>query len=223
MGPATQLTKGKVKKILKMVKYEICAHTPTSGSACGEARIMFGTHIVVTPVQPSTVFDGFGDSGALVLTTGSCPQPVGMVVGGNSTSTFVAPLAATGSIPGVLQALQTAAGSSSSFVVVPGGGGCTATGQAEVVLGDGSIEAVDATVPDSDVLKALNALPDFLNTGLLPIFLTYGMVDGVAIDFSTTPASFDVTADDGTIQGESDATYVQSLVPTSFDGVPVEV
>jgi hypothetical protein len=49
------------------------------------------------------------------------------------------------------------------------------------------------------------------------------VVDGVAIDFSTTPASLDVTADDGTINSESDAVYVQGLVPSSFEGVPVEV
>jgi hypothetical protein len=223
VGPATGLTKGKVKKILKVVKYKICAHTPTSTDACGEASIKFGVHIVVTPVN-SASFDGPGDSGAMVLSTGSCPQPVGMVVGGNSAVTFVAPLAATGSVPGVLQALQTAAGTGSpSLAMVPGGSGCTATAQAEIVNSDGSTSPVDADTADADVAQALSVLPDFLNSSVISNLMSTVLVDGVAIDFSTSPASLDVTAEDGTINGESLADIVANQVPRVFEGVPVEV
>lgn len=111
-GAATGLTYGKVKKILKVAKYEICANTPTSVSlnskgkvtseVCGNTKLMFASHIVVTPVKPSTAFSAQGDSGALVLSTGTCPQPVGMVVAidPGANETFVAPL------PNVLQSLQ---------------------------------------------------------------------------------------------------------------------
>jgi hypothetical protein len=225
VGPTTGLTEGKVTKILKVAKYKICARTPTSNNACGEATIKFGVHIVVTPVH-SASFDAYGDSGAMVLSTGSCPQPVGMVVGGDPSlsKTFVAPFAATGSVPGVLQALQTAAGSgSASLAIVPGGAGCTATGQAEIVNSDGSTSPVDATVADTDVAQALNVLPDFLSSSPLSGLMTGGLVDGVAIDFSTSPASLDVTADDGTINGESEADFVENQMPSVFEGVPVEV
>jgi hypothetical protein len=163
VGPQTGKTSGKVKKILKVAKYKICAHMYTSTEACGEALVMFGVHIVVTPVGSSS-FVGPGDSGSLVLSTGSCPEPVGMDVGGNSNSTvtYVAPLAAAGSVPGVLQALQTAAGSGSpSLAMVPGGAGCPATGQAEIVNSDDSTSAVDANVADTDVAQALNVLRIF--------------------------------------------------------------
>ena len=72
-------------------------------------------------------------------------------------------------------------------------------------------------------LAALNALPDFLNSLWVYVLMQDGVVDGVAIDFSTSPASLDVTADDGTVNGESDAAYAASLIPNSFEGVPVEV
>lgn len=142
----------------------------------------------------------------------------------DATETYVAPLAATGTTPGVLQVLQTAAGSGSpSLAMVPGGAGCTATGQAEVVLADGSTEAVNATVPDADVSQALSALSDFLSGGWIPVLMADGVVDGVAIDFSTSPASPDVTADDGEFGGVSDATYTGNLIADSFEGVPVKV
>ena len=223
VGPETGMTKGKVKEILKVVKYTICAHTPTSLTACGDATIKFGVHIVVTPTG-SGQFDGFGDSGAMVLSTGACPQPVGMVVGGKPGVTYVAPFAATGSSQGVLKALQMAAGSGSpSLAIVPGGGGCTATGQAEIVNPDGSTSPVDATVADTDVAEALNVLPDFLNLPIIANLMSVGLVDGVAIDFSTTPASLDVTADDGTANGDSDADLVENQIPSVFEGVLVNV
>ncbi|MGC1344044.1 MAG: hypothetical protein WA854_17055 [Candidatus Binataceae bacterium] len=49
-----------------------------------------------------------------------------------------------------------------------------------------------------------------------------GVVDGVAIDFSTNPASLDVTANDSTYDGVDDKTMAEDLLPTSFEGVPVE-
>lgn len=184
-------------------------------SICDPVEVKFPSELVVTSANR---FEQPGDSGALVLTEGSCPQPVGMLVGGTQSGTvaYVSPIA------GVLQNLQTAAGSSASYVIVPGGGGCTATGQIEVEESDLSTATVDGTTPDPDILAALNARNDFMGGGLLPALMLEGVVDGVAIDFSTNPASLDVTANDGTFQGINDITFARDSLPGSFEGVPVE-
>ncbi len=181
-------------------------------ASCGYTDVKFGPHIVVT----SAGFDEPGDSGALAFTEGSCPQPIGLDVGGNSSVTYVAPIGM------VLQELQTAAGSPSSFVVVPGGGGCAATNQIEVEADDGSTSTVDGTVPDPDILTAVMARNDFMSGGWVPILIDDDAVDGVAIDFSTDPASLDVMANDGTYDGADDISVAESLLPTSFEGLPVE-
>jgi len=228
VGAATGLTLGKYLKILKTVHYKICSHMYTQSkrvgngfnivpASCGPVEVHFGPHIAITPA-----IDQEGDSGALVFTEGNCPQPIGVDVGGNSYATYVAPLGPMSSLPGVLKALQTAAGSSASFSLVPGGGGCTATGQIDVELADGSTASVDGTVPDPDVLTALDARNDFMSTGWVPVLMDDGVVDGVAIDLSTNPASLDVTANDSTYDGVDDKTMAKSLLPTSYEGVAVE-
>jgi hypothetical protein len=63
---------------------------------------------------------------------------------------------------------------------------------------------------------------DFLSGGWVPVLMDDGVVDGVAIDFSTSPASLDVTANDGTYDGADDKALAESLLPNSFEGVPVE-
>ena len=133
----------------------------------------------------------------------------------STTTTIVASEAQVGRLD--------AGSGSASLAIVPGGAGCTATGQAEIVNSDGSTSPVDATVADTDVAQALNVLPDFLSSSPLSGLMTGGLVDGVAIDFSTSPASLDVTADDGTINGESEADFVENQMPSVFEGVPVEV
>ena len=122
----------------------------------------------------------------------------------------------------MLNYLQTAAGSSASLVVVPGGGGCTATNQIDVALDDGTTESEDGTVPDPDILTAVMARNDFLSGGWVPVLMADGVVDGVAIDFSTNPASLDVTANDSTYDGVDDKTMAEDLVPTTFEGVAVK-
>ncbi|MFZ0660215.1 MAG: hypothetical protein WBE78_13380 [Candidatus Binataceae bacterium] len=223
VGAWTGLTHGQYKEILKTVHYSICSHTYTKSTvvdgkivgdkaSCGYTEVKFGPHVVVTPAG----FDHPGDSGALVFTEGLCPQPIGIDVGGTSNVTYVAPIGA------VLNYLQMAAGSSASLVVVPGGGGCTATNQIDVALDDGTTESEDGTVPDPDILTAMLARNDFLSGGWIPVLMADGVVDGVAIDFSTNPASLDVTANDNTYDGVDDKTMAEDLLPTSFEGVPVE-
>jgi hypothetical protein len=226
VGAWSGVTSGRYEEIMKTVHYSICSHTYTKGTdahgavlgSCNPVEVKFGPHIVVTPGSLASP----GDSGALVFTQGSCPQPIGVAVGKKSSVVYVAPLASVGSVPGVLQDLQTAAGSSASFTVVPGGGGCTATNQIEVELDDGTTADVDGTVPDADIQTALTARNDFLSSGWIPVLIDDGVVDGVAIDFSTNPASLDVTANDGTYDGVDDKTMAAELLPTSFEGVPVE-
>jgi len=106
---------------------------------------------------------------------------------------------------------------------VTDGGGCTPTGQVEVELPDGSTKIVDGTVPDPDVLQAINARLHFLGTWRIQVLMFLGVVVGVGIDLSAHPASLDVVADHGTFLGVSDVSYAQSLLPSSFEGVPVQV
>jgi hypothetical protein len=95
-------------------------------------------------------------SGALVLTTGPCPQPVGVLVAGSGENG----IAVVESIGTTLQALQTAGGYS-SLSVVPGGGCTPSTAEVEdTTTGDVSLE--DPTVADPDVATALVARADIL-------------------------------------------------------------
>src|SRR5205823_1589103 len=82
-----------------------------------------------------------GDSGALVLTRGSCPQPIGVFSGLGAGKHAIAPIAA------VLQNLQSSGGLS-TLAVVPTGGGC---GVAQIEISTGELESdytlADGTVP----------------------------------------------------------------------------
>jgi len=222
MGAASGFKTGRVTRINRPVEYKMCTRIPTKvrsdfsvvASSCEPMTTRFANHIIVKPSD----FAKKGDSGALVLSRGPCPQPVGMVVGKDSERVYVAP------ISGVLQSLELAGGfSSNSLSVVPGKGGCTPTGEVEVVLANGSTQMVDGTVPDLDVLRAMNALPHFLTTWQVLVLMFQGVVVGVGIDLSDHPAALDVTADNGTFNGVSNVSYAQSLLPSSFEGVPVQV
>jgi hypothetical protein len=214
-GASTGLKRGKVAaKVLETVKYKICSHLQTTDAAasCNMQVAMFSNVILAT----SSLGD-LGDSGALVLTTDSCPQPVGLYIGGNGTYDFVA------AMPGVFSALKNAAnGAYSTLSVVPGGAGCQPPA--------GQIAGYQT--PDPDVGQALNVQSDLQNFLAAQDYGQY--VDGVGIDLSGSVAKLDIIADDGTVQTGglviSDAAIVSANLYISFgngddvfEGVPFEV
>ncbi|MHB8383539.1 MAG: hypothetical protein ACYDC3_14525 [Candidatus Binataceae bacterium] len=162
-------------------------------------------------VQPAN-FAQEGDSGAIVTTIGPCPQPVGMVEGGNTNGTA----AVVASIPKVLQALQSA-GSFSGLSILAGGGGCTpSTSQIQVPGGSSAdFTLEDATIADPDVAQALVVLPDL--TSALQLEFYEGTVDGIGIDLSGSTAALDVVVDN-----TSDLDPYHIFIPSSYEGVPVE-
>ena len=213
-GSYTGLKTGKVvSKIMETVKIKNCIHLPTAakGAGCAEADALYGN-----VMYSSQNLSDRGDSGALVLTSDSCPQPVGMIIGGNATYDFINGLGP------VLSSLQ-GAGNYSGLSIVPGGSGCTPSA---------SQVAANATL-DSDVTTAVNAMADmqaFISSNQLPY------LDGIGIDMTVTPAALDVIADDGTVYlggnfglTVNDATIVQGNLEGSlgsfmmFENVPVVV
>jgi hypothetical protein len=86
---------------------------------CGQGKkyvISYTNQIIIN----SSSFSAGGDSGSLIVTSGSCHQPVGLLFAGSSSSTIANP------IGGVLSKVGTALGHSVSFV----GGTCTSTATA---------------------------------------------------------------------------------------------
>ena len=210
-GAATGNTPGRViSKMLMVDATNGCKYITTTGEknakSCGFERVAIGNSFEFAGKNQD------GDSGALVLTQGPCPQPVGVFVSGD-------PAARRGyaeSISTTLQALKSAGGYS-SLSVVPGGGGCTPT-TAEVEDANGDVSLEDPTVPDPDVAEALVARADMLSNDSNLTVLTYdGYVDGVGIDLSFPTASLDVIFDSA-----SDLDVYGSWFPTSYEGVPVE-
>ena len=194
-GQSSGNTIGHVKKINLPVKYTICQHAATAptdtAASCGLHNIKILNLIEVKPAN----FGKAGDSGSLVLTVGSCPQPVGLYVAQNSNSGFVEPIGPT------MNALISAGGYS-SLSVVQGGSGCTTdTSQVQNFDDDNSADFTlqDATVPDQDVAQALTVAPN-LSMSLVPCEFFHGIspginIDGVAIDLSVSPAALDVVVD----------------------------
>jgi hypothetical protein len=208
-GAISGKTSGKIiSKMLKPEKIMLCKHieTSTAKASCNMQKVLFTDVILTQPIG------GEGDSGALVMTTGSCPQPVGIFEGLSNTNGdgFVLPI---GSETAAL--ISASAGAYTSLSVVPGGAGCT----------PGSI------TPDSDVVQAMDAAPG-LSVVLGSNTNFQGCIDGIGIDLSLSVATLDVTADDGSVDvngtEESCLEVVEDNVAAqlgsspSFEGVPVE-
>lgn len=209
-GAASGKMMGHVHELNVSVTLPTCQFVPTAlnetKKTCGLANVNYNGSIVVKPGN----FAKPGDSGALVLTAGSCPQPVGVVIGGNTKTgiVFVEPIGST------MKALISAGGYQ-TLSVVSGGAGCTPTTSQVQDFGDDNpadFTLQDATVPDPDVAQALAVLP---NVGFG--FLCAGNVAGVAIDLSVSPAALDVE-----VYSSADLDPYNICIPSSFGGVPVE-
>jgi len=202
-----------LSKMLMPVAIKLCQHQPTRiptpgnpSSGCNESPVKLANSFEVKPFD----FANDGDSGALVLTVGPCPQPIGMIEGSgvlNGKNVVVIE-----SIGPVLNALKSAGGYS-SLSIVSGGGGCSSN-LAEV--GDGGTPQIftlqDVTVPDPDVARALAVLPD-VGFG----FLCAGNVAGVGVDLSVSPAALDVV-----VFSSAGLDPYHICIPSSYEGVPME-
>jgi len=210
-GAQTGLTQGQilVTHVVKPVAINLCKHIETtkgSTASCNLQPVLFKNLIRTTSLGE------LGDSGALVLTTGTCPQPVGLLEGGDSgkTVSYVIPMANV--TAGLISA---SAGAYTNLSVVPGGGGCTPA----------------STAPDSDVVAAMDARPALLELfGSNPNF--QNCIVDIAIDLSQSTATLDTTAVDGSVVvngvSETCTQVVQNNVAAmlgsqpSYNGVPVE-
>lgn len=192
----------------------ICAHQPdASKQASCDADAVAITNLIQIKGDGGKTFATNGDSGSLVLTTGPCPQPVGMVESenkANGTNTAM-PIAQ------VLQTLNFASGN--TYTVVPGGS-CTSSTIGEVTDTTSGVTTMqDLTVADPDVVQALNALPDF--SSYLPIcaFGLYGsnvIVLATGLDLSGTVAALDVE-----VPASNNLDPDHACLPSQYEGVPV--
>ncbi len=84
MGRSTCITNGSVTAIDVTIKVRY----PSSCSLTFSGMATFTNQIQIGP----SGFSASGDSGSLVVTTGSCPGAVGLLFAGSSTSTFANPM-----------------------------------------------------------------------------------------------------------------------------------
>ena len=202
-----------ITKMLMPERYHIALTAQLKFNGSGDL-VPSSTGDITVPnnfeVAPGNFSKG-GDSGALVTTVSTCPQPVGLLVAGNGPHTIVT------SLPSVLQALQNAGGFS-PLSVIPGGGGCTpALSQIQVPGGSSAdFTLADATVADPDVAQALTVLPDF--SSYLNLLIQDRAVDGIGIDLSGSTAALDVVWDS---EADKDDNPIPPI-PSSYEGAPVE-
>jgi hypothetical protein len=117
-GRTTGHTTGSISSVTTTVSVR---YPKSCGSGGGTVRT-FTNQVVIS----SSTFSAGGDSGSLIVSTGSCPQPVALLFAGSSTSTIGNPAGE------VLNRLSTALGDTVSFV----GGTCSSSNAAEIsVLG----------------------------------------------------------------------------------------
>jgi hypothetical protein len=108
-GRTTGHTTGTISSINTTVSVR---YSKSCGSG-GGTTFTFPNQVVIT----GSTFSAGGDSGSLIVSTGSCPQPVALLFAGSSTSTIGNPAGL------VLTRLSTALGRPVSFV----GGTCSAS------------------------------------------------------------------------------------------------
>jgi hypothetical protein len=107
-GRTTGLTSGTISSVNTSVKVSY----QQSCNAGRKFTVSYTNQVVIN----SSTFSAGGDSGSLIVTNASCPQPVALLFAGSSTTTIGNPIGE------VLSKTATAVGKSLSFV-----GSCTAT------------------------------------------------------------------------------------------------
>jgi hypothetical protein len=125
-------TTGHTTGTVGSINATISVRYPKSCGAGGGTVFTFTNQVVIN----SSTFSAGGDSGSLIVTTGSCPQPVALLFAGSSSSTIGNP------VGDVLNRLSTSLGSPVSFV-----GGCTSSATLEgLSLGQGLSDETIARV-----------------------------------------------------------------------------
>lgn len=109
-------TTGHTTGTVGSINATISVRYPKSCGGGGGTVFTFTNQVVIN----SSTFSAGGDSGSLIVTTGSCPQPVALLFAGSSSSTIGNPAGE------VLSRLSTSLGSAVSFV-----GGCTSSATLE--------------------------------------------------------------------------------------------
>jgi hypothetical protein len=150
-GRDTGLTRGSVTAINQTVTLAQNTEVPTAFSSGKPVDYRFVDQILVSPGN----FAGPGDSGAVVFTTGACPQPVGVVIAGNSTTVLLNPMAA------VLTGLAKAAKVKSMTIV----GGCKSPAEESANL-SGNTEIQTAEEVRMRHLPEIMKLPHVAGMGL---------------------------------------------------------
>jgi hypothetical protein len=105
-------TTGHTTGTISSISTTVSVRYPKSCGGGGGTTFTFPNQVVIN----SSTFSAGGDSGSLIVSTGSCPQPVALLFAGSSTSTIGNPIAV------VLSRLNAALGRTLSFV----GGTCSA-------------------------------------------------------------------------------------------------
>jgi hypothetical protein len=110
-------TTGHTTGTIGAINSTVSVRYPKSCGSGGGTVFTFTNQVVVN----SSTFSAGGDSGSLIVSAGSCPQPVALLFAGSSTSTIGNPAGQ------VLSRLSTALGSAVSFV----GGTCSSSANVE--------------------------------------------------------------------------------------------
>lgn len=207
-GDISGLTFGTITKELMVRSVSLCTKTPDAETTehCG-AQDALTMNMFEIKGKGGTKFGKPGDSGALVLTTGTCPQPIGMLESANKNTGRTSAMA----IVQVLQTLNFVSGDS-TYSIVPGGS-CAPSTMGEVTdTTTGNTTLEDLAVPDPDVAQALAVLP-YVGFG----YLCSGNIAGVGIDLSGSKATLDVV-----VNTSADLDPYHICIPSNFEGVPVE-
>ena len=178
VGSQTGLISGVISKVGAAANVNVCLRIAKalSGAGCEEKVVRFANQIVVKPTGKSTNFGVEGDSGALVMTTDTCPQPVGLFHAGVATTK----VGVVSPITTVLQQLE-AAGGYSELSIVPG---CTPS----------EPQMTQDEQADRSMTTAQQAQAD--ESSYFATYIQEGVVAAVAIDLSSGTAVIDVEVDD---------------------------
>jgi hypothetical protein len=141
-------------------------------------------------------FSNSGDSGSLIVTTGSCPGAVGLLFAGSGNSTFASPMRT------VLGALNV------SMV----GNSCTPTGRTMAEAKSGGNRASSAN-PESAEVAAAAATKNRYDEQLMQLPGVVGTAVGLSADGRLVIK----------IYVEKDTAEVRKSIPAKLDSIPLEV
>jgi hypothetical protein len=165
-------------------------------NACGLSFHGTATYTNQTEIVGSG-FSGAGDSGSLILTTGACPQPVGLLFAGGRNTTFANPIGDVLSAYGVTQV---------------GANACTPP--LSVASSAAQADWQARAGANSRAVAAVSAIKDRHEHDLMQLDGVVGVGVGLASDGSTPTVR---------VLLQSDSAAIRAQLPNSLEGAPVEV